>query len=218
MSDNLVDDKPTDDPFYTVLKDVKDQIHEYVNSNIYNTSNNQGNESIEKDIEETFDDLENSIHSLADAEEVKKRQTLLTGLKTKYSQFKNSKHSNNIESVMESRDDLHNEIENEGNNPFEFNHMESSMMQEQDEHLDAIARTMQTLNKQANMMSDELQDHVDLMGDLEQDMDLAGDKLAQSSNRLDWIYKTNRLVGYNDFCISLLIIVLIVLLVVLIAI
>lgn len=218
MPNNLDDGKLTDDPFYTVLKDVKDQIHEYVNSNIYNTSNNQENEAVEKDIEETFDDLENSIYSLADTEEVKKRQTLLTGLKSKYSQFKNSKHSNNIESVIESRDDLHNEIENDGNNPFEFNHLESSMMQEQDEHLDAIARTMQTLNKQANMMSDELQDHVDLMGDLEQDMDLAGDKIAQSSNRLDWIYKTNRLVGYNDFCISLLIIVLIVLLVVLIAI
>ncbi|KAL6925745.1 hypothetical protein ACO0SA_000346 [Hanseniaspora valbyensis] len=207
-----------DDPFYTVFKDLKDQIQEYVNNNIYYTSDHQKNIAIEKDIEETFVDLEHSIHSLTDQEEIQKRDLLLTGLRNKYTQFKNTKSSNNIESVIESRDDLHNEISNNTSDNIQFNQLESSMMQEQDEQLDAIARTMQSLNKQANMMSEELQDHMDLMGDLEQDMDIAGDKIAQSSNRLDWIYKTNRLVGYNDCCITLLIVVLLLLLIVLIAI
>ncbi|OBA27114.1 hypothetical protein HANVADRAFT_52645 [Hanseniaspora valbyensis NRRL Y-1626] len=208
----------SDDPFYTVFKDLKDQIQEYVNNNIYYTSDHQKNIAIEKDIEETFVDLEHSIHSLTDQEEIQKRELLLTGLRNKYTQFKNTKSSNNIESVIESRDDLHNEISNKTSENIQFNQLESSMMQEQDEQLDAIARTMQSLNKQANMMSEELQDHMDLMGDLEQDMDIAGDKIAQSSNRLDWIYKTNRLVGYNDCCITLLIVVLLLLLIVLIAI
>ena len=208
----------SDDPFYTVFKDLKDQIQEYVNNNIYYTSDHQKNIAIEKDIEETFVDLEHSIHSLTDQEEIQKRDLLLTGLRNKYTQFKNTKSSNNIESVIESRDDLHNEISNNTSENIQFNQLESSMMQEQDEQLDAIARTMQSLNKQANMMSEELQDHMDLMGDLEQDMDIAGDKIAQSSNRLDWIYKTNRLVGYNDCCITLLIVVLLLLLIVLIAI
>ena len=208
----------SDDPFYTVFKDLKDQIQEYVNNNIYYTSDHQKNIAIEKDIEETFVDLEHSIHSLTDQEEIQKRDLLLTGLRNKYTQFKNTKSSNNIESVIESRDDLHNEISNNTSDNIQFNQLESSMMQEQDEQLDAIARTMQSLNKQANMMSEELQDHMDLMGDLEQDMDIAGDKIAQSSNRLDWIYKTNRLVGYNDCCITLLIVVLLLLLIVLIAI
>ena len=208
----------SDDPFYTVFKDLKDQIQEYVNNNIYYTSDHQKNIAIEKDIEETFVDLEHSIHSLTDQEEIQKRELLLTGLRNKYTQFKNTKSSNNIESVIESRDDLHNEISNNTSENIQFNQLESSMMQEQDEQLDAIARTMQSLNKQANMMSEELQDHMDLMGDLEQDMDIAGDKIAQSSNRLDWIYKTNRLVGYNDCCITLLIVVLLLLLIVLIAI
>ncbi|XBW35613.1 hypothetical protein QEN19_001187 [Hanseniaspora menglaensis] len=207
-----------DDPFFIVLKDLKDQIHEYVNSNIYNNFDLHKNESIEKDIEETFDDLKNSITSLVDLEEAKRRESLLSGLRVKYSDFRNSRYSNNIESVLDSRDILHNEVNDKTKESLEFNQLETSMMQEQDDQLDAIARTMMSLNKQANMMSEELQDHMDLMGDLENDMDLAGGKLAQSSNRLDWIYKTNKLVGYNDCCISLLIIVLIVLLVILIAI
>lgn len=205
-----------DDPFNAVFKDLKDQIFEYVNNNFQSSSyTNDNNNVIEKDIEETFEDLENSLYSVTDVEEKKEREEKLRVLRKKYYDFKNTKMGNNIESIMETRDDLHNEVNDQN---MKFSQLEHTMMEEQDEQLDNIARTMQTLNKQANMMTMELQDHMDLMGDLENDMDIAGDKIGESSNRLDWIYKTNRLVGYNDCFISLLIIVLIILLVLLIAI
>ena len=205
-----------DDPFNSVLKDLRDQIFEYVNNNFQSSSyTNDNNNVIEKDIEETFEDLENSLHSVTNVEERKVREEKLRVLRKKYYDFKNTKMGNNIESIMETRDDLHNEVNDQN---MKFSQLEHTMMEEQDEQLDNIARTMQTLNKQANMLTMELQDHMDLMGDLENDMDIAGDKIGESSNRLDWIYKTNRLVGYNDCFISLLIIVLIILLVLLIAI
>lgn len=205
-----------DDPFNAVFKDLKDQIFDYVNNNFQSsTYTNDNNNIIEKDIEETFEDLENSLHSVTNIEEKKERGEKLKVLRKKYYDFKNTKMGNNIESIMETRDDLHNEVNDQN---MKFNELEHSMMEEQDEQLDNIAKTMQTLNKQANMMTMELEDHMELMGDLENDMDVAGDKIGESSNRLDWIYKTNKLVGYNDCFISLLIVVLIIMLVLLIAI
>ncbi len=53
--------------------------------------------------------------------------------------------------------------------------MNGTMMEEQ-EQLDNI-KTMQTLNKQANMMTMGVEDHMGLMGDLENDMDIVGDKI-----------------------------------------
>lgn len=205
-----------DDPFDAVFKDLKDQIFEYVNNNFQSSSYmNTDNSLIEKDIEDTFEDLENSLSALADVEKKQEREEKLKVLRKKYYDFKSTKMGNNIESIMETRDDLHNEVNEQD---MKFNQLENSMMIEQDQQLDNIAKTMQTLNKQANMMTMELEDHMNLMGDLENDMDMAGDKIGESSKRLDWIYKTNRLVGYNDCFISLLIVVLIILLVLLIAI
>lgn len=84
----------------------------------------------------------------------------------------------------------------------------------QDDMLDSVYTTVNTLNQQAHVMSRELEDQSNLIEEFDQQAESAQDRLRRGMKRVDWVIRNNQ-ETLGSCCITLLIVALIVLLVLL---
>ncbi|KAG7195531.1 uncharacterized protein KQ657_003294 [Scheffersomyces spartinae] len=89
------------------------------------------------------------------------------------------------------------------------------VMQEQDLQLDSIHQTMMSLNQQAMIMGDELEDQGQMLDDLDGDLDLTGNRLQRGMKRIEIVIEKNK-EWFSDICIILLVVALVILLLMLI--
>jgi len=90
--------------------------------------------------------------------------------------------------------------------------MEQQMiMQEQDKALDAISGTLSTLQEQAGLMGTEIGEHIEMLGDLEQNVDKSQVKLDSSMKKLQKFLRDIEETK-SGWCIAILIVVLMILL------
>lgn len=82
----------------------------------------------------------------------------------------------------------------------------------QDNILDSVYNTVNNLNQQAHIMSNELAEQSVMIEDFDRQVDTAQDRLKRGMKKVDWVLKNNQ-ETLSSCCISLLIVVLIVLLV-----
>ncbi|KAF2198859.1 hypothetical protein GQ43DRAFT_139662 [Delitschia confertaspora ATCC 74209] len=88
------------------------------------------------------------------------------------------------------------------------------MIQEQDEALDGVFRTVGNLRQQANDMGRELEEQGELLNDVDNVADRVGGKLQTGLKKVGWVIKKNE-DRMSSCCIAVLIFVLILLLVLL---
>lgn len=88
------------------------------------------------------------------------------------------------------------------------------MMQEQDEALDGVFRTVGNLRQQANDMGRELEEQGQLLDEVDVVVDRVGGKLQTGLKKVGWVIKQNE-DSWSSCCIGVLIFVLILLLVLL---
>ncbi|TFK26619.1 hypothetical protein FA15DRAFT_667318 [Coprinopsis marcescibilis] len=81
------------------------------------------------------------------------------------------------------------------------------MMREQDQTIDTIAGTLNTLSQQAALMGQEINEHNEMLDDLEQNVDRTGDKVNDGMRRLRKFLRDSEEKG-SGWCIIILIIVL----------
>ncbi|KAK9353218.1 hypothetical protein V1505DRAFT_362691 [Lipomyces doorenjongii] len=77
------------------------------------------------------------------------------------------------------------------------------LIQDQDEQLDSVLNTVQNLREQAQVMGTELQEHVDLLEDLDERVDRTQNKIDLGMNRVRWVLKKNEEKASN-WCIGIL--------------
>lgn len=108
-----------------------------------------------------------------------------------------------------------------GENPFndryalneEFDkYQQQETIADQDLQLDLIHETMRSLNQQAAIMGDELEDQGFMLEDLDEEMDSVGSKLQRGMKRVNFVIEKNR-ERASDCCIGVLVVALCVLLV-----
>jgi t-SNARE syntaxin family protein len=90
--------------------------------------------------------------------------------------------------------------------------LQQEYIREQDQHLDGVYTSMQTINQQARAMGSELEEQAYIMEDLESDLDRVGTKVGRGLKRVEHVIRANQ-ERASDCCIGLLIVALIVLLV-----
>jgi len=94
----------------------------------------------------------------------------------------------------------------------EWSKMEQQMiMQEQDKALDAISGTLSTLQEQAGLMGTEIGEHIEMLGDLEQNVDKSQVKLDSSMKKLQKFLRDIEETK-SGWCIAILIVILMILL------
>ncbi|KAF2403077.1 hypothetical protein EJ06DRAFT_536536 [Trichodelitschia bisporula] len=86
------------------------------------------------------------------------------------------------------------------------------VMQEQDEALDGVFRTVGTLRQQADTMGRELEEQGELLNEVDAVADRVGGKLQTGIKNVGWVIKQNE-DALSSCCIAVLIVVLIILLV-----
>lgn len=92
--------------------------------------------------------------------------------------------------------------------------LQQQMIEDQDQVLDSVYTTVNSLREQANVMSRELEDQSYLIEDFDRQVDTAGDRLRRGIKKINWVVKNNE-ETLSSCCISLLILVLVILLVML---
>ncbi|KAK9451233.1 uncharacterized protein V1518DRAFT_408019 [Limtongia smithiae] len=85
------------------------------------------------------------------------------------------------------------------------------LMRDQDAQLDSVITTVQNLRDQAAVMGTELEEHVELLQDLDDRVDRTQSKLKLGMQRVRWILKKNEEKASN-WCIGILTVVLFILL------
>ncbi|KIM86788.1 hypothetical protein PILCRDRAFT_316430 [Piloderma croceum F 1598] len=86
------------------------------------------------------------------------------------------------------------------------------MIQEQDRTMDTISGTLSTLAQQAGLMGQEIEEHNEMLGDLEMGVDRTDSKLSEAMRRMrKFIRQTEE--TKSGWCIIILIIILMILLV-----
>ncbi|TRM63742.1 t-SNARE [Schizophyllum amplum] len=81
------------------------------------------------------------------------------------------------------------------------------IMRDQDRTMDTISGTLTTLAQQAGLMGQEIGEHVEMLGDLEQGVDRAENMLDSAMNRMKHFMRKSEEKG-SGWCIIILIIVL----------
>lgn len=87
-------------------------------------------------------------------------------------------------------------------------------METQDDLLDSVYTTVNNLNQQANLMTQELAEQSVMIEDFDEQVDTARDKLRRGMQKVNWVIRNNQ-ETLGSCCITLLIVVLIILLVLL---
>lgn len=85
------------------------------------------------------------------------------------------------------------------------------MIREQDNTMDSIAGTLNTLAQQASLMGQEIGQHNEMLDDLEQNVDKTDTKLSDSMRRLRKFLRDSEEKG-SGWCIVILMLVLLALL------
>ncbi|EGO29678.1 hypothetical protein SERLADRAFT_457752 [Serpula lacrymans var. lacrymans S7.9] len=86
------------------------------------------------------------------------------------------------------------------------------MIREQDRTMDSISGTLTTLAQQAGLMGQEIGEHNEMLGDLEQNVDRTDSKLSDAMRRMRKFLRDTEETK-SGWCVTILIIVLIILLV-----
>lgn len=110
--------------------------------------------------------------------------------------------------------DDYNEERSGGNAPGGSSILYQEALASQDDMLDSVFNTVNTLNQQAHIMSRELEDQSNLIEDFDRQAESAQDRLRRGMKRMDWVIRNNQ-ETLGSCCITLLIVALIVLLVLL---
>ncbi|KAL1683034.1 t-SNARE [Schizophyllum commune] len=81
------------------------------------------------------------------------------------------------------------------------------IIRQQDQTMDTISGTLTTLAQQAGLMGHEINEHVEMLGDLEQGVDRAENKLGSAMDRMKHFMRKSEEKG-SGWCIIILIIIL----------
>ena len=199
-------DTAMDDPFDQVADDTIEQVdrlREYLASH----GRDSEVDEVLRDIDDTMGDLERSIVVMKrSGQDVALREAKLQGIRADVLALKNQSGPSDADEPQPapgSTEDPSGGLAN----PFQ-----AQILQEQDEHLDSIHKTMQTLHLHAQTMGQELEDQGQLLDELDENFDSLTNKVQRGRRQLEWVYENNK-EKVNDCCIGLLIVALIVLLV-----
>lgn len=229
------------DPFNEVEEDSWSQIKALElfikDANIINEDTKLDFSNNYQELEETLEDLRQAVHiseSNPDqfrltSSDIANRKQILSKLSTK---IKSLEHDWNNKVLNTKREvtSMSNRISQDddktiNDNPFsdsnrvneEFNqHQQQEVIQNQDLQLDSLHQTMRNLNEQATMMGDELEDQTFMLEDLDQEMDVVGNKLQRGLRRVRFVLENNK-GGASDWCIGILVVALVFLLILIIA-
>ncbi|ODV68110.1 t-SNARE [Hyphopichia burtonii NRRL Y-1933] len=187
-----------------------------------------------QELEETLEDLKQAVHisetnpeqfdlsssDIADRKRIlHKLSTTIKNLERDWNdKIHNPKKLREITTMSNriSQDDDNGPFGDENRIDREFNqYQQQEMINSQDLQLDSLHRTMQNLNQQATMMGSELEDQTYMLEDLDQEMDVVGNKLQRGMRRVRWVLENNK-GGASDWCIGILVVALIILLILLI--
>lgn len=187
-----------------------------------------------QELEETLEDLKQAVHisetnpeqfelsssDIADRKQIlHKLSTTIKNLERDWNdKIHNPKKLREITTMSNriSQDDDNGPFGDENRIDREFNqYQQQEMINSQDLQLDSLHRTMQNLNQQATMMGSELEDQTYMLEDLDQEMDVVGNKLQRGMRRVRWVLENNK-GGASDWCIGILVVALIILLILLI--
>ncbi|KAG2031429.1 t-SNARE [Suillus americanus] len=86
------------------------------------------------------------------------------------------------------------------------------LLQEQDRAMDSISGTLNTLAQQAGLMGHEINEHVEMLDDLEANVDRTDSKLSNAMRRMKKFVRDTEVETKSGWCITILIIVLVALL------
>lgn len=223
------------DPFTEVLQDAEQQLanlSQLLTQNSFTDESKHDFDSKLLELQETIEDLKESIESSkADPEffkitpeTIKEREDIVGNLSSQYdklsSQWNELGDSKNLTPFKRFEGDTGGDDEagtpnSDGvdTDTARFNAMQQQqMLREQDEHLDGVYASMQTIQHQARAMGTELEEQAFIMEDLEGELDRIGSKVGRGLKRVDHFIRSNQETA-SDCCIGLLIVALIVLLV-----
>lgn len=223
------------DPFTEVLQDAEQQqanLSQLLAQNSFTDESKHDFDSKLLELQETIEDLKESIESSkADPEffkitpeTIKEREDIVGNLSSQYdklsSQWNELGSSKSLTPFKRFEGDAGGDHEAGTQNSdgvdtdtARFNAMQQQqMLREQDEHLDGVYASMQTIQHQARAMGTELEEQAFIMEDLEGELDRIGSKVGRGLKRVDHFIRSNQETA-SDCCIGLLIVALIVLLV-----
>lgn len=223
------------DPFTEVLQDAEQQLSnlsQVLGQGSFSEESKHDFDSKLLELQETIEDLKESIESSkADPEffkitpeTIKEREDIVGNLSSQYdklsSQWSELGNTKNLAPFKRFEGDADGDHEADTSNTdgvdtdtARFNAMQQQqMLREQDEHLDGVYASMQTIQHQARAMGTELEEQAFIMEDLEGELDRIGSKVGRGLKRVDHFIRSNQETA-SDCCIGLLIVALIVLLV-----
>lgn len=215
------------DPFYDVYEDAQHQhknLQEFIDKITQTTDDNKTDfQNNVQELQETIEDLKESVETVKNdteffqvtPQELSKRERIVHELEESYNRLLS--HWNDKLGSMESNNPFVRYDEPESRaNPLEDeahqNFQQQEILREQDQHLDGVYSSMQTINQQARTMGNELEEQAYILDDLEQDLDRVGSKVTRGLKRVEHVIRTNQEKA-SDCCIALLIVALVVLLV-----
>uniref|UniRef100_A0A060SYH8 t-SNARE affecting a late Golgi compartment protein 1 n=1 Tax=Blastobotrys adeninivorans TaxID=409370 RepID=A0A060SYH8_BLAAD len=217
------------DPFAQVYADAESQLTRTLN--LLDSYKQSGSTDALADVNNAAQELAETIHDLSQSIGAMQSQPMQFGL-TEYeinhrvSQVGhlNERLANIQESITEAKRSHHQKPmagqmggdgdEGEQGASGQDSFLQQQVIEEQDQVLDSVYTTVNSLREQANVMSRELEDQSYLIEDFDRQVDTAGDRLRRGIKKINWVVKNNE-DTLSSCCISLLILVLVILLVML---
>lgn len=220
------------DPFVQVCADAKGQL-QATRDLLEQFRRDPGNHNTLQDLTNTTEDLAETISDLSQSVEAAQGRPQQFGLSSEDIQDR----SRQVAQLMSQLGSVQKEVaqirnkgvysdHNGGSGPNDDDsnaktagltqQMYAGQIEEQDNALDSVYNTVNSLREQANVMSRELEDQSYLIDDLDRHADSAGSRLQRGLKKVDWVVRKNQ-ETLGSCCITLLIVALIVLLILLIA-
>ncbi|KAG2187500.1 hypothetical protein INT44_005189 [Umbelopsis vinacea] len=232
---------PPQDPFLAVKKEVEGSLDNATTlfdswKRIYNTVSSPSNEellwtadelssSLEA-INQDLDDLQESIAAVQahpeafnlSGSEVQSRNNFITRTRNTVREMedtirnpprKTSPRNNQVRRATSGKDGMG---EIEGSTGLLTFLNKQMMMQDQDTQLDSISGTLHNLKDIAGTMHQEVEDHVILLDELDQHVDMSSNRLGRAMNRVKYILRKEE-ESKSGYCVCCLILVLIILLI-----
>lgn len=204
--ENLINSRPNGQP------PTSDQQYDFEN-------NYQELQEIYKDLQQSLSISESqpSKFNLSDLD-ISNRKSILLDLNNRINQLQINWNTKQYRDVTT----MSNRISQDGENPFSddggsglTSYQQQELINEQDNQLDDIHRTMMNLNQQATIMGNELEEQGFMLDELDYELDNVDNKLQRGMKRINIFLERNKETASN-WCIGILAVVLCILLVVLI--
>ncbi|KAI5964083.1 uncharacterized protein KGF55_002025 [Candida pseudojiufengensis] len=227
------------DPFNGVKEDAYDVIQR-LETIISQRTSTQPSIELQQDFTNYYEELQETYEELEEAlklsstnpqfynlspKDIKQREQTLRDLYNRKTNIKSKWDNKKFRDVTTmsnriSQDDIpenpfRDQTEEDDVTPTMTNYQQQELIREQDTQLDDIHKTMMNLNKQANMMGEELEDQGYLLDELDYELDHVDIKLQRNMKRLNIFIEKNKETASN-WCIGILVVALCVLLVLLI--